>query len=346
VNVSSSKFTRAIPTNTDGRRLFTFDEVLAVKADSDFVIGTPTVPGAKAVGELLKNARMPKVVTLKKRRRKNSRRKRGHRQHYHPVRIVEIAPQAQATFESVTAASVGAAPIRAAAATEPQTDLIETLDALRGGSAAQMDKPLRRLVATDWTDRPSWERMAAAGAAERVFTTEGGDLRSLAALAIYRATAKPGATDQSPQAIADGVSEYFEKRGRPFFLEVELGRTGPKAEKRKYHARIRLRRWMAEALPGVVRGSRAEALSRFDPRVRLSGYGLVPKTKKFTWRKNLPSELVLDGVVEFENDDNASKTATLDVVLGGRRVDRRFLRLDSLTVTREGIRTKVQESAA
>ena len=114
----------------------------------------------------------------------------------------------------------------------------------------EMDEPLRRLVATDWTERPSWERMAAASAAERVFTAQDGDLRSLAALAIYRATAASGATDESPQTIADGVSGYFEKRGRPFFLEIELGRTDLKADKKKYSARIRLRRWMAEALPG------------------------------------------------------------------------------------------------
>ncbi|MET4484020.1 50S ribosomal protein L21 [Bradyrhizobium sp. F1.13.3] len=351
VNVSS-EFTRAIPANADGRRLFTFDEVLAVKADAELVLGQPIVHGAKVVGELLDDARMRKVTTLKKRRRKNSRRKRGHRQDYHPVRIVEIAPQTRGAFDSVSAASAGAAPIPVSATTEPHADLVETLDALRSGSGVQMDKPLRRLVATDWTERPSWERMAAASAAERVFTAQDGDLRSLAALAIYRATAASGATDETPQAIADGVSGYFERRGRPFFLEIELGRTDAKAEKKKYNARIRLRRWMAEALPGVVHGSPAEELSRLDPRIRLSGYGLVSKTKKFSWRRDLPSGLVLDGVVEFENDDNASKTATLDVVLGGRRVDRRFLRLDSLTVTREEppasglVRAKVQESAA
>src|SRR5262249_2807889 len=123
VNVSSSEFTRAIPTNPGGRRLFTFEEVLVVKADADLVLGQPTVPGPKVVGELLDDAKTRKVVTFKKRRRKNSRRKRGHRQDYHRVRIVEIAPRVRAAFDSVSAASAGAAPIPASTTTEPHDDL-------------------------------------------------------------------------------------------------------------------------------------------------------------------------------------------------------------------------------
>ena len=55
-------------------------------------IGTPTVSGAKVVGEIVEQTRGPKVITLKKRRRKNSKRKRGHRQDLTSVRIKEIRP--------------------------------------------------------------------------------------------------------------------------------------------------------------------------------------------------------------------------------------------------------------
>jgi large subunit ribosomal protein L21 len=53
-------------------------------------LGLPTVAGAKVVAEVVKQGRAAKVIAFKKRRRKNSRRKRGHRQHQTTVRIKEI----------------------------------------------------------------------------------------------------------------------------------------------------------------------------------------------------------------------------------------------------------------
>jgi large subunit ribosomal protein L21 len=66
-----------------------FGEVLVVGGDTP-VVGVPTVAGATVAGELLDHVRGPKVIAFKKRRRKNSRRKRGHRQEYSLVRITEI----------------------------------------------------------------------------------------------------------------------------------------------------------------------------------------------------------------------------------------------------------------
>jgi large subunit ribosomal protein L21 len=66
-----------------------FGEVLAVGGEGT-VVGTPTVAGATVAGELLDHVRGPKVIAFKKRRRKNSRRKRGHRQEFSLVRITEI----------------------------------------------------------------------------------------------------------------------------------------------------------------------------------------------------------------------------------------------------------------
>jgi large subunit ribosomal protein L21 len=66
-----------------------FGEVLVVGGDTP-VVGAPTVAGATVAGELLDHVRGPKVIAFKKRRRKNSRRKRGHRQEYSLVRITEI----------------------------------------------------------------------------------------------------------------------------------------------------------------------------------------------------------------------------------------------------------------
>jgi large subunit ribosomal protein L21 len=66
-----------------------FGEVLAVGGDS-VTLGTPTVTGATVAAEVLDQGRGGKIIAFKKRRRKNSRRKRGHRQEFTLVRITEI----------------------------------------------------------------------------------------------------------------------------------------------------------------------------------------------------------------------------------------------------------------
>ena len=66
-----------------------FGEVLVVGGDS-VTLGAPTVSGATVAAEVLDQARGPKVIAFKKRRRKNSRRKRGHRQEFTLIRITEI----------------------------------------------------------------------------------------------------------------------------------------------------------------------------------------------------------------------------------------------------------------
>ena len=64
-------------------------EVLVVGGD-DVTLGNPTVAGATVAAEVVAQGRNDKVIAFKKRRRKNSRRKRGHRQEFTLVRISEI----------------------------------------------------------------------------------------------------------------------------------------------------------------------------------------------------------------------------------------------------------------
>src|SRR5215472_15871921 len=64
-------------------------EVLVVGGDAP-VLGTPTVAGASVAAEVLDHKRGPKVIAFKKRRRKNSRRKRGYRDEITVLRITEI----------------------------------------------------------------------------------------------------------------------------------------------------------------------------------------------------------------------------------------------------------------
>ena len=67
-----------------------FKEILAYGDDKSIELGAPTVDGAKVEAELLKNGKERTVLIFKKRRRKNSRRKNGHRQQYSLIRINKI----------------------------------------------------------------------------------------------------------------------------------------------------------------------------------------------------------------------------------------------------------------
>ena len=70
-------------------KVVSFGEVLVVGGDTP-TIGAPLVSGATVAGELLAHERGDKVIAFKKRRRKNSRRKRGYRHDFSVVRITEI----------------------------------------------------------------------------------------------------------------------------------------------------------------------------------------------------------------------------------------------------------------
>jgi large subunit ribosomal protein L21 len=69
---------------------FEFKEVLLTTDNTTTEIGSPMIDGAYVEAELLKQARNDKVIIFKKRRRQNSRRKRGHRQHISIVKILKI----------------------------------------------------------------------------------------------------------------------------------------------------------------------------------------------------------------------------------------------------------------
>jgi large subunit ribosomal protein L21 len=64
-------------------------EVLVLGGDTP-VLGIPTVAGASVAAEVLDHKRGPKVISFKKRRRKNSRRKRGYRDELTLLRVTEI----------------------------------------------------------------------------------------------------------------------------------------------------------------------------------------------------------------------------------------------------------------
>ena len=74
----------------EGQQSITFDRVLMVRGDGGVKIGTPTIAGAKVVASVVGEVKGKKIIIRKYRRRKNYRRKQGHRQHFTRVRIESI----------------------------------------------------------------------------------------------------------------------------------------------------------------------------------------------------------------------------------------------------------------
>ena len=67
-----------------------FKEILAYGDDKKIEIGTPLIQGSKVEANLIKNSKNRTILIFKKRRRKNSRRKNGHRQQYSLIKINKI----------------------------------------------------------------------------------------------------------------------------------------------------------------------------------------------------------------------------------------------------------------
>jgi len=68
----------------------TFEDVLMLVGDNDTKFGAPFISGATVTAEIVGHSRGPKVIAFKKRRRQNSKRKRGHRQDLTIVRVTDI----------------------------------------------------------------------------------------------------------------------------------------------------------------------------------------------------------------------------------------------------------------
>ena len=112
-----------------------FGEVLLVGGDS-VTLGAPTVAGATVAAEVLDQARGPKIIAFKKRRRKNSRRKRGHRQEFTLLRITEILTDGQKPSKT--------APPRPKRAPAPATAAPDDAAATASETAPPLKAPRRK----------------------------------------------------------------------------------------------------------------------------------------------------------------------------------------------------------
>src|SRR6202050_3696224 len=139
----------------DRGEIVEFGEVLLVGGET-VTLGAPTVSGATVAAEVLDQSRGPKVIAFKKRRRKNSRRKRGHRQEFTLIRITEILTEGRKANKTppprprrapAPAAAEAADPAASSEVTTPaaekprQARAKTATKAKAGGSGAKEKKP-------------------------------------------------------------------------------------------------------------------------------------------------------------------------------------------------------------
>ncbi len=100
----------------------TFGEVLLLSNGDDVKVGAPLVDGASVIAEVVELTRGAKVIAFKKRRRQNSKRKRGHRQDLMTVRIVEILADGAKPSGKKAAAKKSSAKAKAAKDSAPEAE--------------------------------------------------------------------------------------------------------------------------------------------------------------------------------------------------------------------------------
>jgi large subunit ribosomal protein L21 len=138
-----------------------FAEVLAVGEGDRVEIGAPFVAGATVTAEVVEQGRGAKVIAFKKRRRQNSRRKRGHRQYITTVRIAEILTGGAAPTMTAAAPKVEATAPAAAAGVVDDVTII-------GGVGPALAKKLAAAGVTSLTQIAAMDEAAMAALDEQL----------------------------------------------------------------------------------------------------------------------------------------------------------------------------------
>ena len=138
-----------------------FEHVLMLTRDGVTTVGAPTVAGASVAAEILEQGRGDKVISFKKRRRQNSKRKRGHRQDLTVVRITDILTDgAKVTVTAKAAVAVAAAVAPKAAKAKGSVPAAGGMDtsnlSLIAGIGPTIEKKLRAAGVQTWDEIAAW----------------------------------------------------------------------------------------------------------------------------------------------------------------------------------------------
>jgi large subunit ribosomal protein L21 len=141
--------------------MITFDQVLTLTDGESVTVGTPFVAGASVAAEIVEHARGPKVIAFKKRRRQNSKRKRGYRDELTVIRITEIltgGAKPSAASAAAPKAAKAKAPVAAAAlAAAPAAGGMDSSNlSLIAGIGPTIEKKLRAAGVQSWNEIAAW----------------------------------------------------------------------------------------------------------------------------------------------------------------------------------------------
>ena len=143
--------------------LVTFGEVLMLGDGNKVTIGSPLIAGASVAAELVEQARGPKLIAFKKKRRHNYRRKRGHRQPLSLLRVVDILTDGKTLDASAKDAAKSAALANAEKSKASHTALTATTGAKR---KAAVRKAAPKAAAKSAGKKPAAKKKAASKKSE------------------------------------------------------------------------------------------------------------------------------------------------------------------------------------
>lgn len=168
--------------------IITLDEVLMVGEGASVTVGAPLVAGAAVAAEIVEQARGPKIVIFKKRRRQNYRRKKGHRQLLTVVRVTDILTNGAKPSAKKAAARKPAA--------KPAAEFVDDVS-LIGGVGPKLKEKLAGYGVT------SLKAIAAMSEADIAKMDEELDLKGRATRDEWVAQAKELVAGEAPRAKSD-----------------------------------------------------------------------------------------------------------------------------------------------
>lgn len=188
-----------------------FGEVLMLTDGEKSTVGAPFLSDITVAGEIVKQARGEKVIAFKKRRRQNSKRKRGFRAELTVVRITDILtggrkPEMKKGAASVAAVSAASETVKPKAEKKAKAETkSEGLDAsnlsLISGVGPTIEKKLRAAGITSWNDIAAWSEADVAKWDEEL------KLRGRATREEWVAQAKDLLAGKPPRAKADQAEQ-------------------------------------------------------------------------------------------------------------------------------------------
>jgi large subunit ribosomal protein L21 len=132
--------------------IVTFDEIVLLGRDGGVDVGAPFVGGASVAAEIVEQGRGAKVINFKKRRRQNSKRKKGHRQDLTVLVVTEILADGAKPGGKRSKKAEAATPVGAAAAGGRDSANLSLI----AGIGPAIEKKLRAAGVKNWEEIAAW----------------------------------------------------------------------------------------------------------------------------------------------------------------------------------------------